>query len=81
MMNYAAGAILIAAIRARTAEQHGSFVTGDPSWYAWIAPRLFRFGLERPSRDVIEAYLGGPVTPNTIMQDMRRMQTDPRAKR
>ena len=81
MMNYAAGAILIAAIRARTVEQHGSFVTGDPSWYAWVAPRLFRFGLERPSRDVIEAYLGGPVTPTAILRDMRRMQTDPRAKR
>jgi hypothetical protein len=81
MMNYAAGAILIAAIRARTVEQHGSFVTGNPSWYAWVAPRLFRFGLERPSRDVIEGYLGGPVTPTAILQDMRRMQTDPRARR
>jgi hypothetical protein len=74
MMNYAVGAILIAAIRARTAEQHGSFVAGNTTWYGWVAPRLFRFGLERPSREVIEAYLGGPVTPAPILQDMRRMR-------
>jgi hypothetical protein len=73
MMNYAAGSILIAAIRARTRALHGSFVTGDPSWYRWIAPRLFRFGLERPSRDVIEEFLGGPVTPAAILADIQRM--------
>ena len=74
MMNYAVGAILIAAIRARTVEQHGSFVAGDSTWYGWVAPRLFRFGLEQPSREVIESYLGGPVTPAAILQDMRRMR-------
>jgi hypothetical protein len=74
MMNYAAGAILIAAIRARTAERHGAFVTGDSTWYAWVAPRLFRFGLERPTREVVEEFLGGPVRPDAILADMRRMK-------
>jgi hypothetical protein len=74
MMNYAAGAILIAAIRARTRELHGPFVTGDSTWYGWLAPRLYRFGLERPSREVIEAFLGGPVTPAALLEDMRRMR-------
>jgi hypothetical protein len=73
MMNYAVGAILIAAIRARTRALHGPFVTGDPTWYRWIAPRLFRFGLERPARQVIEEFLGGPVSPEAILADMRRM--------
>ncbi len=72
MMNYAAGAILIAAVRARTRELHGPFVTGDSTWYGWVAPRLYRFGLERPSRDVIETFLGGPVTPAALLEDMRR---------
>jgi hypothetical protein len=72
MMNYAAGAMLIAAIRARTRELHGPFTAGDSNWYAWVAPRLFRFGLERPSRQVIEDFLGGPVTPKAILEDMRR---------
>jgi hypothetical protein len=73
MMNYAAGAILVAALRARTVELHGPFATGDPSWYGWVAPRLFRFGLERPSREVIEEFLGGPVSPAALLADMRRM--------
>jgi hypothetical protein len=75
MMNYAAGAILIAAIRARTRELHGSFTPGDSTWYGWLAPRLYRFGLERPTRVVIEDFLGGPVCPKAILQDMRRMVT------
>jgi acetylornithine deacetylase/succinyl-diaminopimelate desuccinylase-like protein len=61
------------AIRARTRELHGSFTIGDSTWYGWIAPRLCRFGLERSSREVIEEFLGGPVSPASILQDMRRM--------
>ena len=72
MMNYAAGAMLIAAIRARTRELHRPFTAGDSTWYGWVASRLFRFGLERPSRQVIEEFLGGPVTPTAILQDMGR---------
>ena len=72
MMNYAAGAMLIAAIRVRTRELHGRFTIGDATWYGWIAPRLFRFGLERPSREVIEEFLGGPVSPAAILADMAR---------
>jgi hypothetical protein len=78
MMNYAVGSILIAAIRARTARVHGSFVAGDPTWYAWVSPRLFRYGLERPTSEVIEEFLGGPVTPDALLADMRRMK-QPRA--
>jgi hypothetical protein len=74
MMNYAAGAILIAAIRARTQELHGPFVQGDPSWYGWVVPRLLRFGLERPTREVVERFLGGPVTPTALLGDMGRMR-------
>jgi hypothetical protein len=73
MMNYAAGAILIAAIRARTEAVHGPFRAGDPGWYGWIGPRLFRFGLERPSREVVEDFLGGPVSPAALLADMQRI--------
>lgn len=73
MMNYAAGSILIAAIRARTRAVHGPFVAGDSTWYSWVARRLYRFGLERPAREVIEEFLGGPVSPGALLADMRRM--------
>ena len=73
MMNYAAGSILIAAIRARTHAVHGPFAAGDSTWYSWVAPRLYRFGLERPTRQVIEDFLGGPVSPAALLADLRRI--------
>ena len=73
MMNYAVGAMLSAAIRARTRELHGPTTKSDSTWYGWISPRLFRFGLERPTRQVIEEFLGGPVSPSALLEDMRRM--------
>jgi len=73
MMNYAAGAIVIAAIRERTRADRGDFSTGDPGWYRWVAPRLYRFGLERPTRQVLEEFLGGPVTPAALLRDLERM--------
>ena len=74
MMNYAAGSIIIAHIRARTRDVHGPFAMGDSTWYAWVGPRLFRFGLERRSREVIERFLGGPISPAALLKDMRRMR-------
>jgi hypothetical protein len=74
MMNYAVGAMLIAAVRARIRAEHGPFVTGDPGLYAWLAPRLYRFGLERATREVLEGFLGGPVTPDALLADLRRMR-------
>jgi hypothetical protein len=74
MMNYAAGAIIIADVRQRTRDVHGPFITGDSTWYGWVAPRLYRFGLERPTRQVIEEFLGRGVSPAALLQDMRRMR-------
>ena len=76
MMNYAAGAIIIADIRQRTREVHGPFTTGDSTWYSWVAPRLYRFGLERPTRQVIENFLGRGVSPAALLSDMRRMKAE-----
>jgi len=74
MMNYAIGALLIAAIRDRIVEQHGPFVSGDSTWYGWVAPRLYRFVLERRTRDVVEEFLGGPVSPAAILHDLARVR-------
>jgi hypothetical protein len=74
MVNYAVGAILIAALRAKAAERHGPWLHGDREWYARISRTLFRFGLERPTREVIEEFLGGPVTPDALLADMGRMK-------
>ncbi len=72
MMNYAVGAILIADLRARTKQEHGAYAEGDPGWYAWVSDRLYRFGLERPSKEVVEEFLGRPVSPNALLVDLSR---------
>ncbi len=72
MLNYAIGAILVADLRARAKELHGPYAEGDPAWYAWVSERLYRFGLERPSRQVIEEFLGRPISPRALLDDMAR---------
>jgi len=72
MLNYAAGAILVADLRAQLREWHGSFAEGDPGWYERVAASLYRFGLERPSQQVIEDFLGRPVSPRALLDDMAR---------
>ena len=75
MMNYAAGAHAHCRDPRRgSASAHGPFATGDSTWYAWVAPRLYRFGLERPTREVVEEFLGGPVTPQALLRDLARMR-------
>jgi len=73
MLNYAFGAILIADIRSRLVAGRGSFTTGDPGWYAWVSQRLYRFGLERPSRSVVQDFLGRPVTVAALLADLARL--------
>jgi hypothetical protein len=46
----------------------------NSTWYGWVAPRLYRFGLERRTRDVVEEFLGGPVSPAAILRDLARMR-------
>ena len=72
MLNYAAGAILVADLRARIAALRGPFTEGDPGWYPWVSDRIYRFGLERPSRRVIEEFLGRPPSPQALLDDLAR---------
>jgi len=72
MLNYAFGAVLIADIRARLAQERGTFSTGDRDWYPWVSDRLLRFGLEKPSREVVESFLGRGVRPEALLDDLGR---------
>jgi hypothetical protein len=72
MMNYAFGAILIADLRAALIARHGAFTTGDPGWYPWVAMRLYRFGRERPAREVVEQFLGRGVSVAALIGDLGR---------
>ena len=71
MLNYALGAIVIADLRARMRERLGP-PPWDATWYPRVAENLYRYGLERTSRQVIEDFLGRPVSPDALIRDLRR---------
>lgn len=73
MMNYALGAIITADLRARTMSQRGPFWDGDRKSYEWLSDRLYRWGLEKPSREVLREFLGRPVNSDALLRDMERL--------
>lgn len=72
MLNYGLGAILAADMRARALELRGAATGDDPGYYAWLSERLFRFGREKSSGDVLLAFLGRAPDPRALLADMRR---------
>jgi hypothetical protein len=70
MTNYALGAIVTEALRARVRELRGAeaFASPTPALYAWLSDRLYRYGLARPSREVVLDFLGGPLTPDPLLE-------------
>jgi hypothetical protein len=72
MANYAAGAVLATAIREAIRRERGDWLGGDPGWYAWVRDALYRYGLERSSRDVVESLLDGPVTADALLAQIDR---------
>jgi hypothetical protein len=70
LANYALGAVMVAAVRARIRELRGDWATGDPGWYTFVSDRLLRFAGARPPRDILEDFLGGPLTTAAILDDI-----------
>jgi hypothetical protein len=73
MMNYAAGAVIVADVRARARALRGPFTHADASWYPWLSERLYRYGLERSSQRVIEDFLGRPLSVDALLSDLGRV--------
>jgi hypothetical protein len=73
MLNYALGAVVSADLRARVKAERGPFWRGDKRMYAWLSERLYRFGLERPTRDVLRDFLGRPLSVEPLLEDMQRL--------
>ena len=46
--------------------------TGDPGWYRFVADALFAPGASRPPADLLETFLGGPLTAEPLLADLRR---------
>lgn len=72
LINYALGAFLVADLRAAIETERGATAWFEPTMYTWLSQRIYRFGLERPSRDVLEGVLGRPLSPDALLQALGR---------
>lgn len=74
LVNYALGAFLVADMRGAIASARGPAAWSDSSLYPWLSERIYRFGLERPSREVLEQLLGRPLEPDALLADLARVR-------
>jgi hypothetical protein len=73
LVNYALGAFLAADMRAEIARRWGPSFAADPRRYDRLCGAIYRFGLELPSHEVIERFVGRKVSPDALLADLRRM--------
>ncbi len=76
MVNYGLGAVLTAEMRQHIAEALGAFDTGDSRWYGWLSDNLLRYGSERDTRTLMQNFLGRPVSPQALLEQIRRLKPD-----
>jgi len=74
MVNYGLGAILTAEMRSHISEALGTFDTGDSRWYRWLSEHLLRYGSERDTRTLMQDFLGRPVSPQALLEQIRRLK-------
>jgi hypothetical protein len=77
MVNYGLGAVLTAEMRQHIREALGPFDTGDPRWYPWLGEHLLRYGSERDSRSLLQDFLGRPVSPQALLNQIHRLAPPP----
>ncbi len=75
MANYALGAVLATSLRAAIRAARGDWLDGDPGWYAWVRDRIYRFGRERSSGDVVREVLGGGPSPDALLSEIARARS------
>ena len=74
MVNYGLGAILTAEMRQHISEALGTFDTGDSRWYGWLSEHLLRYGSERDTRTLMQNFLGRPVSPQGLLEQIHRLK-------
>jgi len=73
MVNYGLGSVLTADMRQHTREALGPFETGNPQWYSWTSEHLLRFGEELDTSALLKQFLGRPVSPQALLDQIRRI--------
>jgi Zn-dependent M32 family carboxypeptidase len=73
MVNYGLGAVITADIRQRITTRLGPFAAGDARWYGWRSERLLKGGEEQETRELLRQFLGRPVSPQALLDELRRL--------
>jgi hypothetical protein len=73
MVNYGLGSVLTADMRAHTREALGPFETGNPQWFSWTSDHLLRFGEQIDTSTLLKQFLGRPVSPQALLNQIRRI--------
>ena len=73
MVNYGLGAVITADIRQRTAEKLGAFDAGNAQWFPWLDENLLRTGQQTPTVQLLQQFLGRPVSPQALLEQLRRI--------
>lgn len=73
MVNYGLGAVLTAEMRQHIHQALGPFDTGDPRWYGWLQAHLLRYGSERDTPSLMQDFLGRPVSPQALLNQIHRL--------
>ncbi len=73
MVNYGFGAVLTADMRQHIRVALGPFDTGDPRWYGWLGEHLLQYGSERDTRTLLQDFLGRPVSPKALLDQIYRL--------
>ena len=76
MVNYGLGAVLTAEMRQHIREALGPFDTGDVRWYSWLGEHLLQYGSERDTPQLMKDFLGRPISPDALLDQIRRLRLD-----
>jgi hypothetical protein len=74
MVNYGLGAVITADIRQRTTEKIGAFDAGNVRWFPWLDEHLLRTGQQTPTVQLLREFLGRPVSPQALLDQLRRIE-------
>jgi hypothetical protein len=80
MVNYAVGAMITAEIRNRTRASIGDFDAGNPKWYPWISDQLLKYGAEMDTAQLLEQFLGRPLSTSALVDDIASNGRNPPAR-
>ena len=73
MINYGLGSVITADLRRRIAAELAPFQAGEPRWFDWLSQQLLASGEQYPTTELLQRFLGRPVSPDALLAQLRRL--------